>query len=286
MFPAGVAGIRTRMVELRGGLRVRVAESGEAGAPPVLLLHGWGASIYMWRSWFAPLAAMGYRVLAVDLPGHGLSDKPEDASVYRLAPQTQAVRELLDAERLHRVDVVAQSMAGTIALELALAGESRIGRLALVNPASFGVIPPLRLTPLVRFDIVGRMIPHLLTRGSVARAHRLVYGDPSRITSQNIDQYWAPSQFPAYARALRWLALGFAWERRPAESMAQRLLASGRQVQVILGGRDRLVRDSRSYVESLVAHEAPLRVSVVEHGGHAVNEECPDDVLRLVTLAG
>jgi pimeloyl-ACP methyl ester carboxylesterase len=286
MFPAGVAGIRTRMVELPGGLRLRVAESGAVGAPSVLLLHGWGASIYMWRSWFAPLAAMGYRVLAADLPGHGLSDKPEDESIYRLAAMAQVVRELLDVERLDRVDIVAQSMAGTIALELALGGESRIGRLALVNPASFGVIPPLRLTPLVRFGFVGRLMPHLLTRGSVARAHRLVYGDPSRITPQNIDQYWAPSQFPAYSRALWRLALGFAWEREPADAMAQRLRASGRPLQVILGGRDRLVRDSRSYVESLVAREAPLRVSVVEQGGHAVNEEYPNDVLRLVTLAG
>ena len=286
MYPAGVAGIRTRMVELRRGVRLRVAESGAPGARAVLLLHGWGASIYMWRSWFAPLAALGYRVLAADLPGHGLSDKPEDPSIYRLAPMVQVVRELLDAERLERVDVVAQSMAGTIALELALEGEPRIGRLALVNPASFGVIPPLRLTPLVRFGFVGRLMPHLLTRGSVARAHRLVYGDPSRITSRNIDQYWAPSQFPAYSRALWRLALGFTWDRRPAESMAARIRASERQIQVILGGRDRLVLDSRSYVTSLVAHEAPLRVSVVEQGGHAVNEEYPADVMRLMTLTG
>jgi pimeloyl-ACP methyl ester carboxylesterase len=286
MFPAGVAGVRTRMVELRGGLRLRVAVNGAEDAPNVLLLHGWGASIYMWRSWFAPLASMGYRVLAADLPGHGLSDKPEDASAYRLASLAQVVRDLLDAERLDRVDVVAQSMAGTIALELALAGESRIGRLALVNPAAFGVIPPLRLTPLMRFGFVGRLMPHLLTRGSVARAHRLVYGDPSRITAQNIDQYWAPSQFPAYSRALWRLALSFAWQRPPVESMAERLRASGRQVQVILGGRDRLVLDSRAYVEALVARDAPVHASVVEQGGHAVNEEYPIDVMRLVTLTG
>jgi pimeloyl-ACP methyl ester carboxylesterase len=284
MFPAGVAGIRTRTVSLRSGLRLRVAESGESDAPPVLLLHGWGASIYMWRAWFAPLAAMGYRAVAADLPGHGLSDKPEDAAAYHLAPLVQVVRDLLDAERLERVDVVAQSMAGTIALELALAGEPRISRLALVNPACFGSIPLLGLTPLVRFGVVGRLMPYLLTRGSVARAHRLVYGDPSRITQENVDQYWAPSQFPAYSRALWRLALGFAWDRPPAGAMAERLRTLPRGAQVILGGRDRLVLDSRPYVESLVSCGAPLAVSVVEAGGHAVNEECPREVLSLVTL--
>lgn len=284
MFPAGVAGVRTRMATLRSGLRLRVAESGAANAPPVLLLHGWGASIYMWRAWFAPLAEMGFRALAVDLPGHGLSDKPEDAEAYRLQFLMQVVRELLDVERLERVDLVAQSMAGTIALEVALAREARIRRLALVNPACFGVIPLLRLTPFVRFDAVGRLMPHLLTRGSVARAHRLVYGDPSRITPRDIDQYWAPSQFPAYSRALWRLALDFTWDRPPADAMANRLLTLGRRVQVILGGRDRLVCESRSYVDALVGHDAPLEVSVVEAGGHAVNEECPREVLSLVTL--
>lgn len=284
MFPAGAAGIRTRLVTLRRGLQLRVAESGAGDAPPVLLLHGWGASIYMWRAWLAPLANLGYRALAVDLPGHGLSDKPEDAEAYRLASLVQVVRELLDVEQLARVDVVAQSMAGTIALELALGGESRISRLALVNPARFGSIPLLGITPLMQFDFVGRMMPHLLTRGSVARAHRLVYGDPSCITQHDIDQYWAPSQFPAYSRALWRLALHFDWGRPPVDEMAVRLRSLSRRVQVILGGRDRLVGDARPYVDSLMAHGAPLAASVVESGGHAVNEEYPRKVLSLVTL--
>jgi pimeloyl-ACP methyl ester carboxylesterase len=285
MFPAGVPGIVTRRVTLRSGLQLRVAESGAAaGAPPVLLLHGWGASIYMWRAWFAPLAAAGRRVIAVDLPGHGLSDKPEDDAIYRLAPLMQVVSELLDAEELHRVDVVAQSMAGTIALELALAGESRMARLSLVNPACFGRIPLLRFTPLLHSRVVGRLMPYLLTRGSVARAHRLVYGDPSRITRHDVDQYWAPSQFPAYSRALWRLAIGFEWERPPVDDMARRLRALRDPVRVVLGGRDRLVCDSRTYVAALTAAGAPLDASVIEAGGHAVNEELPRDVLELVTL--
>lgn len=284
MFPAGVPAVRARTAVLRDGLRLRVVESGYADAPPVLLLHGWGASVYMWRDWFASLAAKGYRAIAVDLPGHGLSDKPDEAAPYHLAPLMNVVRELLDVERLARVDVVAQSMAGTIALELALAGEPRIARLALVNPACFGVIPMLRITPLLRFGLVGRVMPYLLTRASVARAHRLVYGDPSRIRQRDIDQYWAPSQFPAYSRALWRLATGFEWDRQPADLMAQRLRALPTPVQVVLGGRDRLVCDSRPYVGALVAAGAPLEVSVVEAGGHAVNEELPGEVMDCVTL--
>lgn len=284
MFPAGQSHIRVRAVTLPSGIRLRIAESGGSDAPPLLLLHGWGASIYMWRAWFAPLAASGHRVVAVDLPGHGLSDKPESVAAYRLAPMMQVVRELLDAERLSRVNVVAQSMAGTIALELLLSGEPRIAQLALVNPALFGVVPLLGMARLLRPRWVGRVMSRFVTRGSVSRAHRLVYGDPSRITARDIDQYWAPSQFPEYSRAIWRLATHFEWTRPPVELLAARLRGVQAPIQVVLGDRDRLVRGARPYVEALTAAGAPLQVSVVEGGGHAVNEERAEDVMGRLSL--
>ena len=282
MFPAGVPGIRTRFHTLASGSRLRVAESGAEEAPAILLLHGWGASIYMWRDWFAPLAAAGFRAIAVDLPGHGRSDKPNDPAVYRLAAQLAALRELVDAERLEPVHLVAQSMAGTIALELALTGEPRLGRLVLVNPACFGRVKLQRLGRLLSPAPVGRVLHHLVSRWGVAHAHRMVYGDPSRITPRDIDEYWAPSQFPSYARAMWRLVHQFPWARTPANLMARRLRTLASPVLVILGGRDRLLRDARRYVAALVDDGAPLVVQVLEAGGHAVNEELPEAVIPLV----
>ncbi|HUQ45040.1 MAG TPA: alpha/beta fold hydrolase [Gemmatimonadaceae bacterium] len=284
MFPAGEPGIRTRRVSLAGGVSLRVAESGESGAPPVLLLHGWGASLYMWRDWFAPLAAAGLRAIAVDLPGHGLSDKPDDPASYRLESLVAVLRELLDVERLEAVVVVAQSMAGTVALELVLAGEPRIAKLALVNPACFGRIRLQALGRLVSPPAVDLLLPRLVTRWVVARAHRLVYGDPALITERDEDEYWAPSQFPSYARAMRMLLHEFNWNRPPVDVMAARLRGMRGRALVVLGTRDRLVRDSRGYVAALQATEAPLDVHEVRGGGHAVNEERPDEViLRFLT---
>ena len=283
MFPAGVDGIRTRQVTLASGTSLRVAEAGAAAGRPVLLLHGWAASLYMWRGWFAPLAAAGYRVIAPDLPGHGLSDKPADAEEYRLERQVAVVRELLDIERLDGADIVAQSMAGTIALELALRGERRLRRLALVNPAVFGRIRLQAFGRAVSPPAVDGVLPRLVGRWVVTRAHRLVYGDPSLITDRDEDEYWAPSQFPAYARAMRRLLHEFSWGRPPAESMASRLRALPGPVLVVLGTRDRLVRDARPYVSRLRAIGAPLEVHVVVGGGHAVNEERPAEVVG-VTL--
>jgi pimeloyl-ACP methyl ester carboxylesterase len=282
MFPAGVSGLRTRWATLAGGLRLRVVESGPADAPPVVLLHGWGASVYMWRAWFAPLAADGWRAIAVDLPGHGLSDTPASSRAYRLEGQVAMLRELLDAERLSGVNVVAQSMAGTIALELALAGERRLRRLALVNPASLGRVRLQRVARLLSPPLVGAILHRLVARWVVVRAHRLVYGNPSTITARDIDEYWAPSQFLGYAGAMRQMLHEFRWTREPAERLAARLRALHTPVLVVLGTADRLVRDAQPYAAALQALGAPVVVRRVEGGGHAVNEERAREVIELV----
>ncbi len=282
MFPAGVAGIRVRQTTLPDGLTLRVAEAGTGTSPPVLLVHGWGASIYMWRDWFAPLASAGWRPIAVDLPGHGLSDKPEIAGEYRLARQVAVLAAFMEAEGITGAPIVAQSMAGTIALELALSRGAAAGPLVLVNPAAFGTVG---LQPLARFvspPVVDALLDRLVPRWIVARAHRLVYGDPSRITERDVDEYWAPSQFPGYARAMRRLLHEFEWRRAPAGQLATRLLGLAHPTLVVLGERDRLVRGARKYVTALREAQAPLVVYEVDRGGHAVNEEAPGVVIERV----
>ena len=286
MFPAGAANIRVARLELGEGTAVRVAESGAPDAPSVLLVHGWGASIYMWRDWFEPLASAGYRAVAVDLPGHGLSDKPSNEGRYRLESLVAAVRSVIEGMRLHRPHVVAQSMGGTVALELAVSGDPGIGRLVLINPACFGHVHILPLAQRASPKVVEPVLAHLVPRWVVYRAHRRVYGDPSLITDDDIDQYWAPSQFPGYAPAMRRLLHEFTWARPPVSDMVERLRSLTPPTSpplVILGTRDRLVRDARPYAAALRKAGAPLEIYSSVGGGHAVNEERPREMLALVT---
>ena len=279
-------GVRASYVTLSDGVSVRVAESGSSHATPVLLVHGWGASIYMWRAWFTPLAESGYRVVALDLPGHGLSDKPSDEGRYRLASLTATVREVIATLELRRPHVVAQSMGGTIAVDLAAGGDPEIGRLVLVNPACFGSVRLLPLAQRASPKVVEPVLARLVPRWVVDRAHRRVYGDPSLITADDIDQYWAPSQFTGYAPAMRRLLHEFTWTRPPVSTMVQVLRALTPPTSpplVVLGTRDRLVRDARPYAAALRKAGAPLEIYSSVGGGHAVNEERPREVLALVT---
>ena len=273
------------MVTLPNGVTVRVLESGDETAHPVLLVHGWGVSAYMWRDWYAPLASAGFRVVALDLPGHGMSDKSDDANLYTLDGLVAALRLLIESERLAAPHVVAQSMGGTIALTLASRAEVKLGRLVLVNPACFGVVHNLSLARLVSTRAMESMLERVVPRWVVARARRIVYGDPSRMTEENIDQYWAPSQFPGYARAMSRLLREFPWKRIESGRMAATLRGLRGEVRpplVVLGTRDLLVRDARPYVAALTAAGSPLEVYESHGGGHAVNEERPEEIVPVV----
>jgi pimeloyl-ACP methyl ester carboxylesterase len=89
----GLAGVRHRLVDV-GEVRLHVAELGDDAAPPLLLVHGWPQSWWCWRR-VAPLLAADFRVLMVDLRGHGWSDAP--AGGYEKERLASDMNCLLDA---------------------------------------------------------------------------------------------------------------------------------------------------------------------------------------------
>lgn len=103
--------------------------------PPVLLLHGGGGSAIGWYPAFAPLAVR-YRVIAPDMVGHGLSDKP---SARYDRPYLRAWLEaFLDGLGIERASIVAHSTGGAVALQLALDSPERLDKLVLVNSVGLG----------------------------------------------------------------------------------------------------------------------------------------------------
>lgn len=270
MYPAQDPRVAARMLTLASGLRVRVVECGPRDAPPVLFLHGWGASAFTWRHNLPALAAAGCRAVAVDLKGHGLSDKPTGAGEYAFDAMLAHLREIIEALGGARPAVVAQSMTGALALELALEADPPVSRVALVNPVGLCALPIIPFACALTPTPTVRVAPWLVLRWAMAAGLRFVYGDPRRVTARDVDEYWAPSQFPGYARAMRALVHEFRWPPFPAERLARLRVPT----LIVLGSRDRVVRGARPVAERLTA----ARLVVVPGAGHAVNEERPDEV--------
>lgn len=107
--------------------------------PPVLLLHGYPSSSYMWRReiW---LFAQRMRVIAPDLLGYGESDKPAGVDLSEQA-QTGYVRELLSQLGIEDLAVVGHDLGGAIAQMLAFDGEPAVRTMVLVDSDCFDSWP-------------------------------------------------------------------------------------------------------------------------------------------------
>ena len=269
-FPAGWTGIASRRVPLADGTALRVVEAGPEDGKPVVMLHGWAVSAYLWRHTIAALAAAGYRVHAPDLPGHGLSDAPTARGDYTLDRLVGRCAMLLDALRVERPLLLAQSMGGRIATVLAAQG--RVERLVLFGPVGFGSVSPATAFAPFLPEITGDLATALVTRQMVEIVQRRVHGKLGWFTDRDVDEYWAPTQFPAVLRAQMQVLREFTWVPLAAAELSQVDV----DTLVVFGTRDRTVRPV--HTAEIVRALPRGRLEWIEGGGHVVMEEVPDRV--------
>jgi epoxide hydrolase 4 len=270
-FPAGVAGITTRRVTVQSGLTLRVLEAGPADGPPIVLVHGWAVTAYLWRHNILPLAAAGHRVVACDLPGHGLSDAPDAPGSYTIE-RFAVVLELLDALGIERATIAGQSMGGKIVTRLALNAPERVRALSLYGPVGFGLIPPWHALspglPIPPGELLALMIP----RSLIAFVQHRVYGKLGFFTERDVDEYWAPTQFPAVVRAQLQMLKEFSWGLWDEPTLQGLTMPT----HVVFGTRDRTVRPMHA---ERLARVLPVgELTWITDGGHVVMEEVPDRI--------
>jgi pimeloyl-ACP methyl ester carboxylesterase len=285
MYPAGVSGVAASTVRLPSGVALRVVEAvrspGAVAAtestPPAILLHGWGGSLYSYRHAFARMANRGLRAIGVDLRGFGLSDKPLDRGAYSIDAYCADIDGLLDVLGASRATFIGHSMGGGLSLRYAQRRPERVHRLALINPSALVALTYQRLpylAPRGLLDVLGRrVVPRWLI--SFILRH-VAYGDPTRVTERDVDEYWAPTQLMGFVQAA-WSTLGeFDWT--PLSDIEATALAI--PTVVIVGIRDRLIANAASD-EAAVRRLAAAQVHRLD-GGHCVHEEQPEAVYPVI----
>jgi pimeloyl-ACP methyl ester carboxylesterase len=262
MFPASAPEIAARTIMLRSGVRLRVAESGPANGAPVVMLHGWGASLYM------------YRHALERFPGHGLSDKPLESNSYSLNAYAADLDALLDELALPSAAFVGQSMGGGLALHYALTRAERVSKLVLINPTRLVAVPYVKLLQIAPPAVIDALGPRLVPRWMVALIlRRLAYGDSTLVGDRDIDEYWAPTQLAGLVHGAHAALSEFDW-KPITDAEAARLTVP---TLVILGRQDRLVPNTFEAASRL----SGARVEWVP-GGHCAHEEHPDLVYEML----
>ncbi len=120
------------MVRVAGdGVSLAVLDEGEGS--PVLLLHGFPDSSYLWRRQVPALVKAGMRVVAPDLRGFGESDKPESVEEYALSRSVADVLAVLDGLGIERTHVVGHDWGAGVAWVLAAIAPVRVDRLVAMS---------------------------------------------------------------------------------------------------------------------------------------------------------
>ena len=124
-----------RFVEVTGG-RLHVLELGSAGAPPVVLLHGASGNLADMRVALGDRLASRYRVVLIDRPGHGWSDRPGGRADASPARQAALIHQALERVGVTRAVVVGFSWSGALATAYALAYPKAVAGLVLLAPVT------------------------------------------------------------------------------------------------------------------------------------------------------
>jgi non-heme chloroperoxidase len=139
-------------IRLSNGVRLHYAEQGDPAGDTVLLLHGYGDS---WFSWSRVLPGLtpGRRAIALDLRGHGDSDRP--AQGYAVRELAEDVVGFMAARHIARAAVVGHSMGSFVAQQVALAAPRRVSRLVLVGSGT----APTRFNGMLELQRVVNALP-------------------------------------------------------------------------------------------------------------------------------
>ena len=268
---------RSRFVEI-GGERLHYHEAGDPAAPPVLLLHGFVASNFVWRDVLVPLADRGLRAVAPDLLGFGFSAKPR-AGEYTIETQARLIVRLLDALGVGRATLVGSSYGGAVAAVCALDFPGRVERLALVGAVTNDRILRHPLLRALRVPLMGELLsPVFLDVRQLAK--RRHWRAAARASGQTFDERgFASEHRPLRAAATQRAAVRTArrWSAGRVEREAHRI----RQPTLIVwGDRDRyLPLANAERLHQLIPHS---RLFVFRDTGHTPQEEHPAEFARLV----
>ncbi len=168
------------------GIRLRVKDTGPRGAPVVILLHGFGASLDTWDPW-AEALSQNYRVIRFDLPGFGLTG-PDPSGDYTDQRTVLVLAALMDNIGVPRASLIGNSLGGKIAWNFAVAYPDRVEKLILISPDGFAS-PGFEYGKKPDLPRILRLLPYVMPRPMLRMNLAVAYADKAKLTNATLTRY-------------------------------------------------------------------------------------------------
>ena len=254
------------------------------GSPAIILLHGFGASVFSWREVMAPLAKIG-TVYAYDRPGFGLTERPLEGEWQGLNPysqegQVEMLANFMDSQNIQKAILVGNSAGGTIAIAFSLKYPDRVQALVAVDAAVYpngeGIIPGWAgfLLDTPQAERLGPWFMRSIRKWGPDLI-RTAWHNPDQIPEGVIKGYQVPLMVDRWDRGLFEVL-----RARGAVDLSSQLKDLQIPVLVITGDDDRIVPTELSVRLATEIQEAELLV--IPNCGHVPQEECPKVFLERI----
>ncbi|MSQ11296.1 MAG: alpha/beta fold hydrolase [Dehalococcoidia bacterium] len=267
-------GIKKEYLDV-GGIKTHCLIAGSG--PPLVLLHGVGSSVVAWTENLLPLAEH-FTVYALDLPGHGDSEKPEMA--YTLPAASRFMTDFLDAIDAPRAHLAGESLGGLITLKTALDHPDRVDKVVAIGSAGLG----RDLAWVIRWisvPIIGEIIVHPTASRMKYQLKRVMRGK-RYVTDELIKELYRARVSPGAERALlkmvRWGVTPFGLRRRAY--LLPELPRLQAPLMLVWGANDSIAPVHHAY--EAVRISPAVRLEVFEQCGHWAQMEQPERFNRLV----
>ncbi|MBU4434454.1 MAG: alpha/beta hydrolase [Alphaproteobacteria bacterium] len=269
VLDARYASPASRFMDLPGGLHVHYRDEGRREGPTLVLVHGYSASLQAWEPWVRALSS-DYRVISLDLPGHGLTRADQGYAGGR-----QGYGAIIDqvATRLgaQHFTLVGNSMGGAVAWTYAVDHPDRLDGLVLVDAAGWPSTgdSQVMIFRVLRYPLGRALLKNIDTRPLVRQGLQAGYVDPKLVTPQLIDRYVDLARGSGHRDIL--LSLQTVPSRPASPALLARITAP---TLVMFGQQDKLipVADGRRFADAI-----PGATLITYPGvGHVPMEQIPE----------
>jgi pimeloyl-ACP methyl ester carboxylesterase len=183
----------SRFAELPGGVRLHYKDEG--AGPVLLLVHGFGDNLWTWDGWTKELTSR-YRIIRVDLPGHGLTGAPTGTRID-VAADADLIAALAKKLALPKFVVAGNSLGGAVAWQVAVRHPDILKGLILVDAAGLPSDKPAQKPPfvfqLLQYQWARAILKTIDSKPLIVSSLKGEVGNPAVITPQIVDR-WAELQ--------------------------------------------------------------------------------------------
>lgn len=159
----------------------------EGQGPVLVLLHGVASSLHTWDGWVEQLKPH-YRIIRLDLPGHGLTGPDKTRKRYDIDYMVEKLDKFLTRLNVNKASIAGNSLGGYISWNYALQRPDRVEKLVLIDSAGYPQDMPFIMN-LASWPVVGEMSQLMMPRFMVGMNVRAAYGDEDKVSDELVRRY-------------------------------------------------------------------------------------------------